>query len=58
MSKIGYTIIQAADATGVTVREIEVAVRGKQLKAHRVDGQAVMLKDDITAWLRSFPKWT
>ncbi|MFC5930849.1 helix-turn-helix domain-containing protein [Cryobacterium melibiosiphilum] len=57
MSKIGYTITQAADAAGVTVRMIEVAVRAKQLKAHRVEGQAVMLKDDITTWLRGFPSW-
>ena len=56
--RIGYTIIQAADAAGVTVRVVEVAVRDKRLRALRIDGQAVMLKGDIIEWLGTHPEWT
>ena len=58
MSKIGYTINQAADAAGVAVRTVEVAVRNQDLKAQRIDGQPVILKADICEWLGTFPEWS
>ena len=58
MSKIGYTITQASEAAGVAVRTIEIAVRNKTLRAHRIDDDPVMLKEDITEWIASFPSWS
>ena len=57
MSKIGYTIVQAASAAGVPVRTVEIALKGRQLRARRIDDQPVILRDDIAEWLTSFPTW-
>lgn len=57
MSKIGYTITQAAEAAGVDVRTIEIAVKGDTLRAHRINDNPVLLKEDIAGWIASFPNW-
>jgi len=61
LGKIGYTITEAACAAGVEVRDIEVAVSSGHLAARRVlclgKDRAIVLRDDIQAWLDTMPAW-
>ena len=58
-SNIGYTIVSAAEAAGVSVHDIEDAIRSRALVARRAAGdKAVILGTDLGAWLETLPNWT
>ncbi|MBK5238063.1 MAG: hypothetical protein JJE28_03010 [Actinomycetales bacterium] len=57
MSNIGYTIVGAAEAAGVTVHDIEDAIRWRNLPARRISGSPVILGADILAWIETHPSW-
>jgi len=57
MCELTYNIDTAAAHANTTAARIAVAIRDNQLTAYRIDGQAMMLPDDIRAWVKSHPKF-
>ena len=57
MGAVAYTIESAAQTAAVTKQVIEDAVRSGVLPAHRIADHAVILHEDIKAWLETFPNW-
>lgn len=57
MGKVGYTITEAASSAGVTKHDIVEAMRARELTAHRVNGNAIILATGLQAWIESQPNW-
>ena len=60
MTQIAYTMKQATEALGInnpsdsTVTE---AIRRGDLIARKIDGQVVILHEDLVAWANAWPKF-
>jgi len=57
MCELAYNIDTAAAHSNTTPARIAIAIRDGDLAAYRIDGQAMMLPDDIRAWVKSHPKF-
>lgn len=53
--KIAYSIYEAAEATGVSDKTIRRAIHAGDLAAHYPTSRAVILKEELEAWIRSSP---
>lgn len=54
---IAYTTKTAAENTGIEIHTIEQAIRNGTLRAHNVNGHAVLQPADIANWISSHPDW-
>jgi excisionase family DNA binding protein len=52
---VGYSRIDSAKASGTGLSTIDNAIRGGELKAHKLGRRTIILRDDLFAWLRSLP---
>lgn len=57
MGRVAYKIEDAAKATGTEPNTVALAIRDDQLTAYRIDGQAIILHDDLTRWVQSHPRF-
>jgi len=57
MCELAYGIDAAAAHANTTAARIAVAIRDNQLAAYRIDGQAIMLPEDIRAWVAAHPRF-
>jgi len=57
VSKIGYTISEAAAAVGVQDKTIELAITARELTARRIAAQPIITRTDLEAWLTNGPNW-
>lgn len=55
MSKIAYSIEEAAEATGYSTYTIRAALKNNDLVARYANTKAVILATELTAWLESLP---
>ena len=55
--KIAVNICEACNLTGFSKTEISLAVTQKTLRAHRVEGQCIILVEDLVAFIRSKPQY-
>ena len=57
-AKVGYNLEEAADALGVSLTFISVWVGGGELPAYTLGREAVILADDLVAFVRTRPRYT
>jgi len=55
MSKIAYSIEEAAEAVGYSTDTIRRALRTNDLTAKYVNSKPVILASELTSWLESKP---
>lgn len=55
--RVAYDIDAAAQATSAKPQTVTLAIRDRQLPAYRIDGQAVILHEDLTDWVKSHPRF-
>lgn len=53
--KIGYSIYEAAEATGVSDATIRRAIRDGYLAAYYPTSRAVILREELVAWIKASP---
>lgn len=55
MSKVSYSIEEAAEATGYSTDTIRRALRNSDLTARYANTKPVILATELTEWLESLP---
>jgi len=55
MSKIAYSIEEAAAATGYSTDTVRRAIRNSELVARYANTKPVVMASELTAWLESKP---
>jgi len=55
MSKLSYSIDEAAEATGYSTDSIRRAIRNSDLVARYANSKPIILAAELTNWLASLP---
>jgi excisionase family DNA binding protein len=55
MSRVAYTVAEAAEAAGLHHVKVREAIKTGRLPARRVGKPIVILAADLVAWLESLP---
>ena len=56
-ARVAFNIEDAATTTATSPQTIALAIRDRELPAYRIDGQAIMLPADLTAWILTHPRF-
>lgn len=57
MSKLAYTVVEAAEEASVDMAAVVRAVQDGELRARRVNDDLRVLHCDLAAWLEECPAW-
>lgn len=57
MSRLAYSVREAAETSGVSEHDIHDALRAKELVAREVGACVVITADDMRVWLQAQPIW-
>lgn len=57
MSKLAYTIVEAADQASVEMATVVRAIQDGELRARRVENDMRVLHADLSTWLDGCPNW-
>jgi excisionase family DNA binding protein len=57
-NKLAYSVREAMRATGISRAQIVAALKDGSLPAVKIGVKKKILVDDLTAWLKTFPKLT
>lgn len=54
-ARLSYTLAEVSEVTGIGLTTVKAAVKNGDLEAHYPTSKAVIMRDELEAWLKSLP---